>query len=205
MGTDSWEAGFRPAWLEYLVPSASICNDLRFLQVVPLCLCVSVVKNRTSSSLPVREYEAAGGVVVREGQVLLLWRPARNEIRLPKGHVEAGETRWEAALREVREEGGVPRPRLVADLGRQQLEFEHAGFRVIRQEFYFLMTVDDFGGCARSAEDAVEFEPFWTAIENAEALLTFPTEREFLRRARAALREPAAAAPTAGATPEPPG
>jgi 8-oxo-dGTP pyrophosphatase MutT (NUDIX family) len=164
-----------------------------------------VVKNAGSGPHPVREYEAAGGVVVREGQVLLLWRPARNEIRLPKGHVEAGETRQAAALRETREEGGVPHPRLVADLGRQQIEFEHQGFHVIRQEFYFLMTVDDFAACARSAAEAFEFEPFWTAIESAEALLTFPTEREFLRRARAALREPGAAAPTAGATPGPPG
>ena len=137
-----------------------------------------------------REYEAAGGVVVREGQVLLLWRPARNEIRLPKGHVEPGESRQEAALRETCEEGGVPQPRLVADLGRQQIEFEHEGFHVIRQEFYFLMSVNDFTACARAPDDAAEFEPFWTALDSAAALLTFPTEREFLRRARAALREP---------------
>ena len=43
------------------------------------------------SELPVREYEAAGGVVARDGKVLLLWRPARDEIRLPKRHVEPGE------------------------------------------------------------------------------------------------------------------
>jgi ADP-ribose pyrophosphatase YjhB (NUDIX family) len=129
-------------------------------------------------------------VVVREGQVLVLWRPARNEFRLPKGHVEAGESRQGAALRETREEGGLAHPRLVADLGQQQIEFHHEGFHVIRQESYFLMTVDDLTACARAPEDAVEFEPFWTGIDQAERLLTFPTEREFLRRARAALREP---------------
>src|SRR5438876_5279030 len=93
--------------------------------------------------LPVRQYEAAGGVVVREGQVLVLWRPARNEFRLPKGHVEPGESRQQTALRETREEGGLAHPRLVADLGQQQTEFVHEGFHVIRQESYFLMTVDD--------------------------------------------------------------
>jgi 8-oxo-dGTP pyrophosphatase MutT (NUDIX family) len=136
----------------------------------------------------VREYEAAGGVVVRDGKVLLLRRPARREIRLPKGHVEPGETRQEAALRETREEGGVAHPRLVADLGRQQVEFDLAGFHCIRQESYFLMTLDDLTPWTCSPEDAAEFFPFWAPLAEAEALLTFPTEREFLRRAIAALR-----------------
>jgi 8-oxo-dGTP diphosphatase len=137
---------------------------------------------------PVRTYEAAGGIVVREGQVLLLGRPARGEVRLPKGHVEPGEPRQEAALRETREEAGLAHPRLVADLGRQQVEFDNAGFRVIRQEFYFLMTVEELTPYPRSVEDVREFIPFWASFAEAETLLTFPTEREFLRRARAALR-----------------
>ena len=76
----------------------------------------------------------------------------------------------------------------MADLGQQQTEFVHEGFHVIRQESYFLMTVDDLTPWSRSVEDAAEFQPFWTAYDQAERLLTFPTEREFLRRARAALR-----------------
>ena len=140
------------------------------------------------NSQPTREYEAAGGVVVHRGQVLLLWRPARDEIRLPKGHVESGESPQEAALRETREEGGVAHPRLVADLGRLQTEFNHDGFHIIRQEYYFLMTLDDDESFPRAPEDAVEFTPFWVSLADAETLVTFPTEREFLRRARAALR-----------------
>lgn len=37
-------------------------------------------------------YVAAGGVVVGAGRVLVLERPGRNELRLPKGHVEHGES-----------------------------------------------------------------------------------------------------------------
>jgi ADP-ribose pyrophosphatase YjhB (NUDIX family) len=37
---------------------------------------------------------------------MLLIRPSRDEVRLPKGHVEAGETLRAAALREVAEETG---------------------------------------------------------------------------------------------------
>jgi len=139
------------------------------------------------SELPVREYEAAGGVVARDGKVLLLWRPARDEIRLPKGHVEPGESREATALRETREEGGVAHPRIAAELGRQQVEFDHDGIHWIRQESYFLMTLDDAEPFPRSPEDAAEFAPFWVSLADAETLLSFPTEREFLRRARAAL------------------
>lgn len=142
---------------------------------------------RTVISLPVREYAAAGGVVVRDGQVLLLWRPARNEIRLPKGHVEPGESPQEAALRETREEGGMAHPRILAELGELQAEFDHEGFHVVRQEFYFLMELEDGERFPRGPEDAVEFAPFWRPLAEAETLLTFPTEREFLRRARAAM------------------
>jgi 8-oxo-dGTP pyrophosphatase MutT (NUDIX family) len=122
--------------------------------------------------------------LVREGEVLLLWRSGRGEIRLPKGHVEPGESPWEAALRETREEGGVAHPRIVADLGQQQTEFDYDGFHVIRQEFYYLMALEDEEPFPRAPEDAAEFAPFWRPLAEAETLLTFPTEREFLRRAR---------------------
>ncbi len=51
-------------------------------------------------------YTAAGGIVVHKGQVLVLLRPTAGEVRLPKGHVESGETLEAAALREVMEETG---------------------------------------------------------------------------------------------------
>ena len=51
-------------------------------------------------------YQAAGGVVVDDDQVLVLLRPSRDEIRLPKGHVERGESARQPAMREVREESG---------------------------------------------------------------------------------------------------
>jgi 8-oxo-dGTP pyrophosphatase MutT (NUDIX family) len=143
----------------------------------------------SSDDRPVHEYEAAGGVVVRGNEVLLLWRPGLNEIRLPKGHVEPGETRLEAALREVREEGGVAHPRPVADLGQQRVEFDHAGVHCIRDEFYYLMDLEDAEPFPRDAKDAAEFYPFWASLAQAEAFLTFPSEREFLRRARAALEK----------------
>ena len=52
-------------------------------------------------------YDAAGGVVLDEqGAILVLYRSRNNEIRLPKGHVEARELLEDAAAREIREESG---------------------------------------------------------------------------------------------------
>ncbi|HEY7293662.1 MAG TPA: NUDIX domain-containing protein [Dehalococcoidia bacterium] len=43
---------------------------------------------------PLRRYHTAGGIVVRDGRALLLHRIKGHvgEVRLPKGHVEPGET-----------------------------------------------------------------------------------------------------------------
>jgi 8-oxo-dGTP diphosphatase len=53
------------------------------------------------------EVQAAGGVVVRDGAVLVVHRPRYDDWSLPKGKLERGESWEEAALREVREETGI--------------------------------------------------------------------------------------------------
>src|ERR671915_2359890 len=61
------------------------------------------------------EVQAAGGVVVRDGKVLLVHRPRYDDWTLPKGKLDPGESFEDAALREVEEETGV-RCRLVREL-----------------------------------------------------------------------------------------
>ena len=50
---------------------------------------------------------AAGGVVVRDGKVLLVHRPRYNDWTFPKGKLDPGESFADAALREVQEETGL--------------------------------------------------------------------------------------------------
>ena len=52
------------------------------------------------------EVLAAGGVVRRDGRILLVHRPKYDDWTLPKGKLDAGEGFEEAALREVEEETG---------------------------------------------------------------------------------------------------
>jgi 8-oxo-dGTP diphosphatase len=53
------------------------------------------------------EIRAAGGVIVRDGRVVVVHRPRYGDWSLPKGKLDPGESFEEAALREVREECGL--------------------------------------------------------------------------------------------------
>src|ERR671939_597490 len=69
---------------------------------------------RTSRRVEVR---AAGAVVLRRGQVLLVHRPAYDDWSFPKGKLDPGELPVVAAVREVGEETGL-RVRLGVPLAR---------------------------------------------------------------------------------------
>jgi 8-oxo-dGTP pyrophosphatase MutT (NUDIX family) len=127
-------------------------------------------------------YTAAGGVVVHDGRMLVLRRPSQDEVRLPKGHVEPGESVEAAALRETREESGYADLVVVADLGTQVVEFDYAGRHVVRHERYFLMALAGNPDSPTRGEE--QFEPLWLAWDEALAALTFEVEREWVRRAK---------------------
>lgn len=133
----------------------------------------------------VERYTAAGGVIVRDELVLVLAWPSRDEVRLPKGHVEPGETLQEAAIREAREESGYRELEIKADLGSQCVAFEKEGRPVVRTEHYFLMTLSR-GASKRPRSGESQFDPTWLTWDQALRAMTFEAEREWVRRARRA-------------------
>jgi 8-oxo-dGTP pyrophosphatase MutT (NUDIX family) len=104
-------------------------------------------------------------------------------VRLPKGHVEPGESTEQAALREVREEAGLLDLEILASLGHQTAEFDWDGQRFIREEFYFLMTLPPNAEYHRPEG---QFERLWLPWEHAARKLSFEAEREWVRRAQEA-------------------
>lgn len=131
----------------------------------------------------IERYIAAGGVIVRDERILVLRWPSRQEVRLPKGHVEPGETVPEAALREVVEESGYTNLEIAADLGSQRVVFDDEGRHVVRTERYFLMTLA--GETERPPRGGeAKFDPTWVTWDEALDVLTFEAEREWVRRAR---------------------
>ena len=114
---------------------------------------------------------AAGGVVLRDGCVLLIHRRRHGDWSLPKGHVEPGETWEEAALREVWEETGL-RCELGGYLGATHYVAPAEGQKEVR---YWLMTSD---GDAAASNEVDEVR--WATLENALELMSYATERELL-------------------------
>lgn len=144
------------------------------------------------------QYAAAGGVVVQrdivpdlpaeETHLLLLDRPRRAEVRLPKGHIDPGESAEEAALRETCEESGYCDLRILADLGRRTVEFEYKGRHYLREDHYFLMRLLSARQTARPPGDARQFRVMWVPLPEAGERLTFEIEQLFAQDAAVALR-----------------
>jgi 8-oxo-dGTP pyrophosphatase MutT (NUDIX family) len=114
---------------------------------------------------------AAGGIVVRDGCVLLVHRPKYDDWAFPKGKLEAGET-WEAAaVREVEEETG-----LHCELGDYVGSTHYAVGAGMKEVRFFGMTASGEAE-ARGEVDEVR----WVPLEDAAALLTYGYDRELLR------------------------
>lgn len=130
------------------------------------------------------DYTAAGGVVTDDaGRVLVLDRPSRGEVRLPKGHVEPGESPRATARREVGEESGYVELDAGRDLGEQVVTFDYLGRRITRSERYFAFRLLGARRAERSAKDAAQFVARWLVPAAAIQALTFEVELEWVRRA----------------------
>jgi 8-oxo-dGTP pyrophosphatase MutT (NUDIX family) len=151
-----------------------------------------------TSIMQSKQYRAAGGVVVQRGiipeldagrdYVLLLDRPSRNEIRLPKGHIDEGESTQEAALRETIEESGYADLEVLSDLGEQTVEYDYKGIHYRRTEHYFLFRLRSLAQLPRSEVDARQFTIRWTPIDDAANQLTYTAEQQWIKRALLSLK-----------------
>jgi 8-oxo-dGTP pyrophosphatase MutT (NUDIX family) len=128
-----------------------------------------------------KKYFAAGGIVLNNNKILILVRPKHNEIRLPKGHIDEGESAEEAALREVLEESGYSGLKIIACLGTQVVSFTMNKTKVIRTEYYYLMELSEN---YKQGKPEDQFKPEWIDIDEAIGSLTFEPEKEWVRRAK---------------------
>ena len=137
------------------------------------------------------KYHAAGGVVVREnGRMMLLLEVfGRKELRLPKGHIEDGETVEQAALREVQEETGYADVEIITELGSVTHTFYNfrKDAQITRTETYYLMRLNSDQPYDGPQYEHEKFRRRWVSTDDAERLLTYESEREFARRARHAI------------------
>ena len=127
---------------------------------------------------------SAGGAVVRGGDVIVVVPVKRDAQRrrvlvLPKGHLDPGETDEAAAVREVAEETGVD-AELIDKLGDVEYSYERRGRRRNKRVAFYLFEYRS--GSVEDHDHEIE-EARWMPLEEAADALTYPGEREIVRRA----------------------
>jgi len=143
-------------------------------------------KIRPRRRIPTQREVSAGGVVYRgTGEdievVLASRRTRRGDLAwgLAKGGIEPGESREDAAVREVREETGLDAT-IEADLGDTKYIYVWEDVRIRKRVHFFLMR--HVGGDVDDRDDEME-EIRWFPLERALKRAAYRGEREVLARA----------------------
>jgi len=132
------------------------------------------VSGRASRPTVERQH-SAGGVVVRDGEMLLIATAGGRRWQLPKGRLEPGESPEQAAVREVREETGVT-ARVVAPLAGVDYWFAEGSAKRIRKHVDFFLLGFVEGSEANFDAREVD-EARWFPSEEAIERLTHASER----------------------------
>jgi 8-oxo-dGTP pyrophosphatase MutT (NUDIX family) len=119
---------------------------------------------------------AAGGVVMRNGDVVLVHRPKYDDWTFPKGKANEDESDEDCALREVSEETGL-RCRLRDEL--PSTEYVDSRGRPKRVRWWRMDPVGDDGFAPNEEVDEVR----WVSPEEASDLLTYDRDRVVLAAA----------------------
>ena len=141
----------------------------------------------------VEEFSAGGLVVDLAGAVpkgALIARTDRHGKllwSLPKGHIEAGESAEQAAVREVEEETGISGV-IIGDLGAIDFWFVADGRRIHKTVRHFLMRAT--GGELSDADIEVA-EVAWVPLPEIAGRLAYPDERALVDTAGRLLAETA--------------
>lgn len=118
------------------------------------------------------EVLAAGGLVLRDGEVAVVHRPRYDDWSLPKGKLDKGEDFEEAALREVWEETGL-RCRIESTLGDTNYHDRKERSKLVR---YFQMQPESGEFTPNDEVDELR----WLPPSEALALLTYDFDRELV-------------------------
>lgn len=125
-----------------------------------------------------REF-SAGGIVFKGNKVLLTKHSQNKHWSFPKGLIDPGQTSQEAALREVKEEGGVE-AEIVGKVGYSKYVYTLNGEKIFKVVTYFLMKY--LSGDPKDHDWEVE-EAGWFTPADALKQLTFTQDKKLLQEA----------------------
>lgn len=119
---------------------------------------------------------SAGGVILEDGNVLLIMMRNLKGERVwtfPKGHIEAGETAAEAALREVAEETGW-NCEIKSDFYKAEYSFTRDGRPVNKDVRWFLMRRTGGDGRPRTPDEILDMK--WCPLADARNELVYQSD-----------------------------
>ena len=128
-----------------------------------------------STERPLREI-SYGGVVLHDGELLVITPRGKQVTGFPKGGMNAGESPEQAAEREVREETGIV-ARVREPLGDVTYWYRRDGRRVHKTVHFFLC--DYVSGSTRDHDHEVD-EARWIPLAEARTALSYPGERALI-------------------------
>ncbi|MCL5411805.1 MAG: NUDIX domain-containing protein [Patescibacteria group bacterium] len=134
-------------------------------------------------SLWKREYSGGGIVFKKEDDrvyILLAQHSRHHGWSFPKGLIDKGESMKEAALREVKEEGGVE-AEIVDDVGESHYFYSQDGQKISKTVKFYLMkylsgNIADHDWEVENAE--------WVPVDRVEEKLTFKTDKEIFQQVK---------------------
>lgn len=126
-----------------------------------------------------REFSAGGIVFNDDGQVLLIQSEKNSYWVFPKGHIEEGQTGKEAAIREVKEEGGVE-AEIVNKAGDSRYIYTLHGERIFKVVVFYLMKY--ISGDPKDHDWEVK-DAKWFGPQEALKTLKFSKDKELLQNA----------------------
>ena len=145
---------------------------------------LGATRRAVARHLPVVDETSAGGLVVdvQDGHAFTAVIARRNrggrlEWCLPKGHIEAGETPEQAAMREVAEETGI-RAEVIQPLGVIDYWFTGNDRRVHKKVHHFLLEAIDGIITTENDPDHEAEVAAWIPMSELDHRLAFPNERK---------------------------
>ena len=113
--------------------------------------------------------KAAGGLVKNlKSEVLFIYRFEKWD--LPKGKIEKGEKKKEAAIREVEEECGISGLKILEKLPKTYHIFQRKGRETLKLTYWYLMNSDFKGELIPQEEEGITEVVFKNKFQTEEAL-----------------------------------
>ena len=127
-----------------------------------------------------REVSAGGVVIGHAGLLLIKVKNLQGQVvwTFPKGHLEAGETAEDAAVREVQEETGW-RCKILGPLLDVEYPFMRQGRKVMKTVHWYRMEAEDRVG-EWDPEEVLDCR--WCLLEEAKSLVTYPSDIKIIDR-----------------------